>query len=33
MAKARPDGYLFLLGTAGTHAINAGLYHNLPFNP
>ena len=33
VAKARPDGYLFLMGTAGTHAINAGLYRNLPFHP
>lgn len=33
VAKARPDGYTFLLGTAGTHAINAGLYRNLPFDP
>ena len=33
VAKARPDGYLFLLGTAGTHAINATLYRRLPFNP
>ncbi|WP_149538731.1 Bug family tripartite tricarboxylate transporter substrate binding protein [Siccirubricoccus phaeus] len=33
VAKARPDGYLFLLGTAGTHAINASLYRNLPFDP
>ncbi len=33
VAKARPDGYLFLVGTAGTHAINATLYRNLPFNP
>ncbi|MDN3567685.1 tripartite tricarboxylate transporter substrate-binding protein [Paeniroseomonas aquatica] len=32
VAKARPDGYLFLMGTAGTHAINAGLYRNLPFD-
>ncbi|MDB5375548.1 MAG: bug79 [Belnapia sp.] len=32
VAKARPDGYLFLLGTAGTHAINAGLYRHLPFD-
>ena len=23
VAKARPDGYTFLFGTAGTHAINA----------
>jgi tripartite-type tricarboxylate transporter receptor subunit TctC len=33
VAKARPDGYLFLVGTAGTHAINATLYRSLPFNP
>ncbi len=32
VAKARPDGYLFLIGTAGTHAINATLYRSLPFN-
>jgi tripartite-type tricarboxylate transporter receptor subunit TctC len=33
VAKARPDGYLFLLATAGTHAINASLYRTLPFDP
>lgn len=33
VAKARPDGYTFLFGTAGTHAINATLYRNLPFDP
>ncbi len=33
VAKARPDGYLFLLATAGTHAINAALYRYLPFDP
>jgi tripartite-type tricarboxylate transporter receptor subunit TctC len=33
VARARPDGYLFLLGTAGTHAINATLYRNLGFDP
>ncbi|MGG5889273.1 Bug family tripartite tricarboxylate transporter substrate binding protein [Falsiroseomonas sp. HC035] len=33
VAKARPDGYLILFGTAGTHAINATLYRRLPFNP
>jgi tripartite-type tricarboxylate transporter receptor subunit TctC len=33
VAKARPDGHLFLLATAGTHAINAALYRNLPFDP
>lgn len=32
VAKARADGYLFLIGTAGTHAINATLYRTLPFN-
>ncbi len=33
VAKARPDGHLFLLATAGTHAINASLYRDLPFDP
>jgi len=33
VARARPDGYTFLLATAGTHAINATLYPNLPFDP
>lgn len=33
VAKARPDGSLFLIGTAGTHAINAALYRSLPFDP
>jgi len=32
VARARPDGYTFLLGTAGTHAINAALYASLPFD-
>ena len=32
VAKARPDGYLFLFGTAGTHAINPTLYRRLPFD-
>ena len=32
-AKAKPDGYVFLIGTAGTHAINATLYRSLPFDP
>ncbi|CAN5290144.1 tripartite tricarboxylate transporter substrate binding protein [soil metagenome] len=32
VAQARPDGYTFLLGTAGTHAINAALYPSLGFN-
>ncbi|MFC7609287.1 Bug family tripartite tricarboxylate transporter substrate binding protein [Teichococcus aestuarii] len=33
VAKAKPDGYTFLFGTAGTHAINATLYRSLPFDP
>ncbi|WP_458095712.1 Bug family tripartite tricarboxylate transporter substrate binding protein [Roseomonas sp. WA12] len=33
VARARPDGYTFLLATAGTHAINASLYSSLPFDP
>lgn len=33
VAKSKPDGYTFLLATAGTHAINASLYRTLPFDP
>jgi tripartite-type tricarboxylate transporter receptor subunit TctC len=33
VAKAPPDGYLFLLGSVGTHAYNATLYKKLPYNP
>lgn len=32
VARAQPDGYTYLLGTAGTHAINAALYKNLSFD-
>ena len=32
VAKARPDGYVILFGTAGTHAINQTLYRRLPFD-
>jgi tripartite-type tricarboxylate transporter receptor subunit TctC len=32
VARARPDGYTLLIGTAGTHAINASLYKSLPFD-
>ena len=32
VAKARPDGYTFLLATAGTHAINHALFNRLPFD-
>jgi tripartite-type tricarboxylate transporter receptor subunit TctC len=32
IAKAAPDGYQFLLGTVGTHAIAPTLYKNPPYN-
>lgn len=32
VAKARPDGYTILLGTAATHGVNAALYRKLPFD-
>jgi tripartite-type tricarboxylate transporter receptor subunit TctC len=32
VAKARPDGYTLLLGTAATHGVNAALYKRLPFD-
>src|SRR5262249_53119997 len=32
VAKAPPDGYVFLLGTVGTHAYNPALYKKLPYN-
>lgn len=32
VAKASPDGYTLILGTVGTHAINASLYSKLPFD-
>ncbi len=32
-AKSAPDGYTLLLGTATTHAINAGLVKKLPYDP
>jgi tripartite-type tricarboxylate transporter receptor subunit TctC len=33
VAKSAPDGYTWLLAYVGTHAINAALYKNLPYNP
>lgn len=33
VAKAAPDGYTLLMGTSGTHAINPGLYADLPYEP
>ncbi len=32
-AKAPPDGYTLMVGHSGTHAINAGLYSKLPYDP
>ena len=32
VARAKPDGYTLLLGTAGTHAINPTLYGRLSFD-
>lgn len=32
VAKAPSDGYTLILGTVGTHAINASLYSKLPFD-
>jgi tripartite-type tricarboxylate transporter receptor subunit TctC len=33
VAKSVADGYTLLMGTVGTHAINASLYKDLPFDP
>ena len=32
VAKAAPDGYTLLMGTVGTHAINASLYDKMPYD-
>ena len=32
-ARAKPDGYTLFGGTISTHAINASLYKNLPYDP
>ncbi|MET0333160.1 MAG: tripartite tricarboxylate transporter substrate binding protein, partial [Rhizobacter sp.] len=32
VAKSAPDGHTLLLGTVGTHAINAALYASMPFD-
>jgi tripartite-type tricarboxylate transporter receptor subunit TctC len=32
VARAQPDGYTYLFGTAGTHAINPALYKKLNFD-
>jgi tripartite-type tricarboxylate transporter receptor subunit TctC len=31
-AKAPPDGYTWIMGNAGSHGINGGLYRNLPYD-
>ena len=33
VAKSAPDGYMLTMGTVGTHAINAGLFAKLPYDP
>ncbi|RAI40098.1 Bug family tripartite tricarboxylate transporter substrate binding protein [Rhodoplanes roseus] len=33
VARSTPDGYTLTLGTVGTHAINAGLFPRLPYDP
>ena len=33
VAKAKPDGYTLLFGTAATHGINVSLYQQLPYDP
>lgn len=33
VAKAKPDGYTLLFGTAATHGINVSLYNQLPYDP
>ncbi|MEO9101761.1 MAG: tripartite tricarboxylate transporter substrate binding protein [Rhodoferax sp.] len=32
VARATPDGYTLLMGTASTHGINSALYKNLPYD-
>jgi tripartite-type tricarboxylate transporter receptor subunit TctC len=31
--NASPDGYTFIIGTAGSHGINAAVYAKLPYDP
>ena len=33
VAKSPPDGATLMIGTVGTHGINASLYPNLPYHP
>ncbi len=32
-AKSAPDGYTFMMGNIGTHAINVSLYKKLAYDP
>ncbi len=32
VAKSPPDGYTYVMGTVGTHAINASLYRKMPYD-
>ncbi len=33
VARSEPDGYTLVMGTVGTHAINASLYTKMPYDP
>ena len=33
VAKSAPDGYTFMMGNIGTHAINVSLYKQLSYDP
>ena len=33
IAKSPPDGYTLVMGTVGTHAVNATLFAKLPYDP
>lgn len=33
VAKSPPDGYMILMATVSTHAINPGLYKKMPYDP
>lgn len=33
VAKARPDGYVLLVGNVGTVSVNPSLYKSMPYNP
>lgn len=32
-AKSPPDGYTLIMGNAGSHSVNPGLYRKLPYDP